>query len=337
MKHTNYTIATIGSHSALTILHGAKQEGFKTLVVAPLKRARFYRRFEFIDEVIEIKDYSQFDGVAKKLEKRKVVLVPHGSFVAYLGVEGNKKIQLPYFGSKDVLDWEGNRVMQLKWMVEAGVRVPKSFSGDDVIDRSVIVKTFGASGGSGYFVVHNQKEFDQKIGRLGDKEYVVQEYVIGVPMYFQFFYSPLTDQVELLAVDRRYESNVDALGRMPLSHQEMIDIQPSFVVVGNSPLMVRESLMPDLYEMAERVVKTSKKLIGGKGLYGPFCLETIVTDQQEIVLIEISCRIVAGANMFVSGSPYAFYHFNEPMSLGRRICREVKLGVKQGRLDEMLD
>ena len=45
------------------------------------------------------------------------------------------------------------------------------------------------------------------------------------------------------------------------------------------------------------------KLFGG--MIGPFCLETIVNDDLEFVVFEISSRIVAGTNVHVSGSPYS--------------------------------
>jgi 5-formaminoimidazole-4-carboxamide-1-(beta)-D-ribofuranosyl 5'-monophosphate synthetase len=217
------------------------------------------------------------------------------------------------------------------------LRVPREFSKHDHIDRPVIVKLFGAGGGAGYFVAHNQMDFDKKIGVLFDKEYLVQEYVIGVPIYLHFFYSPLTKQMELMSIDRRYESNVDSLGRMPLAHQETIDVVPSFVVVGNSPLSLRESLMPEAYDMAEQLVKASRELIDTRGMFGPFCLETIVTPDQKFYIIEISCRIVAGTNLFTSGSPYSALIYDEPMSTGRRIAREIKNGITQKRLKELLD
>ena len=46
------SIATLGSHCALQVLKGAKDEGFQTLLVCEKKRERLYRRFSFIDELI---------------------------------------------------------------------------------------------------------------------------------------------------------------------------------------------------------------------------------------------------------------------------------------------
>jgi len=52
----------------------------------------------------------------------------------------------------------------------------------------------------------------------------------------------------------------------------------------------------------------------GRGLFGSFCLETVISPDQKFFVIEISCRIVAGTNLFINGSPYSWLHYNEPMS-----------------------
>lgn len=335
--YKKYTIATLGSHSALQILKGAKDEGFPTLLITLKDRVSFYNRFPFIDTVISIPTFADLHLMDDHISEQNSILIPHGSFIAYLGIEGNKKIRTPYFGNKKVLDWEGDRHMQLRWLTEAGLTVPHTFTSKDHIDRPVIVKSYGAAGGVGYFVAHDQKDFDKKIGRFIKKDYIVQEYVIGVPVYLHFFYSPLTESVELMSIDKRYETNVDSLGRMPLAHQEQIDITPSFVVVGNSALSLSESLLPPVYDMAERLIRTSQKLIDRRGLYGPFCLETIVTPDKKFYVIEVSCRIVAGTNLFIKGSPYTDLLYEEPMSTGRRIALELKNGINQGRLQDLLD
>ncbi len=334
---SNYTIATLGSHSALQILKGAKDEGFKTLVISTPKNARLYERFAFIDERITIKDYADFPQIDQQLKVKNVILIPHGSFVAYLGIEGNKKIQTPYFGNKKILDWEANRKRQMEWLTDARINIPRIFKRGDQINKPVIVKSYGAAGGAGYFIANDQVDFERKIAKFEAKEFIVQEYVIGVPMYMHYFYSPITKEMQLLSLDRRYETNVDAIGRIPLSNQESIEINPSFVVVGNSPLVIRESLLNEAYAMAERLVESSQKLIDPRGIFGPFCLETIVTPDQKFYAIEVSCRIVAGTNLFIDSSPYAAYFYDEPMSTGRRIAREIKNAVKQKRLSELLD
>src|SRR3989344_5607156 len=147
----NITIVTLGSHSALQILKGAKQEGFKTAVVCTPDRIPLYKSYEnFIDKIFIVHEWSNFPKLEKDLIKRNSIIIPHGSFVAYLGMDENKKMKVPYFGNKKVLDWEENRKMQREWMEKSGIKVPRRFKKGDKIDRSVIVKSYGAAGGKGY-------------------------------------------------------------------------------------------------------------------------------------------------------------------------------------------
>jgi len=329
--NNQYTIATIGSHSALQILKGAKDEGFKTLVIALNKQISFYKRYSFIDEIVGVDSFSEFPEIEEKLIDKNVIVIPHGSFVAYLGMEGNKKMTLPYFGNKKVLDFEFDRVKQGEWLKEAGINTPKEFKNIKDVEFPVIIKSFGAAGGKGYFLINNKQDLDKKIKLFNGKQFVIQQYVVGVPLYIHYFYSPLTKQLEIMSMDRRYETNVDALGRITFN------VDPSYVVVGNSPLVLRESMLPEAYEMGEKVVKKSQELISSQGLFGPFCLETIITPEQKFYVIEISARIVAGTNLFIEGSPYADLLYNEPMSTGRRIAREIKNAIKENKLKEILD
>lgn len=337
VKTSKYTIATLGSHSALQILKGAKDEGFKTLLVTILERKDFYSRFKFIDKIITVKSYSEYSKIESQLKNEDVILVPHGSFVAYLGAENNKKIKIPYFGNKAVLDFEQDRAMQREWLRKAGINLPRQFDDLEEVTYPVIVKTYGAAGGKGYFYARDKADFKKKIKSLGTDQYVIQEYVIGVTLYIHYFYSPLTNEIEVMSMDRRYETNVDSLGRIPLHGQQGLDIDPSYLVVGNQPVVLRESLLPEAYAMGERVVEASKKLMGDRGLFGPFCLETVITEDQQFFVIEISGRIVAGTNLYTTGSPYSDLNYDEPMSTGRRIAREIKTAIEKGELAKVLD
>jgi 5-formaminoimidazole-4-carboxamide-1-(beta)-D-ribofuranosyl 5'-monophosphate synthetase len=326
-----YTIATLGSHSALQILKGARDEGFRTLVVALKKQVSFYQRFPFINEIVGVNGFSEFPKIEKKLKGKKIIIIPHGSFVAHLGIERNKKMTLPYFGNKKVLDFEFDRIKQGDWLKKSGLNTPEEFKNIGDVKFPVIIKSFGAAGGKGYFLINSRKDLIEKLKYFNDKQFVIQQYVIGVTFYIHYFYSPLTKKLEIMSMDRRYETNVDALGRIPFN------VDPSYVVVGNSPLVLRESMLPEAYEMGEKVVKKSQELINSRGLLGPFCLETIITPDQKFYVIEISARIVAGTNLFIEGSPYSNLFYNQPMSTGRRIAREIKLAIKKKRLYEILD
>jgi 5-formaminoimidazole-4-carboxamide-1-(beta)-D-ribofuranosyl 5'-monophosphate synthetase len=276
-------------------------------------------------------------GLVPELEKRKIVIVPHGSFVAYLSLEEHKKMRIPYFGNKAVLDWEASRELQRDWLLEAGLTLPRQFKTGAEIDRPVIVKLYGAAGGKGYQFVRDAQDFETRVGSLARQNYILQEYIIGVPAYIHYFYSPLTGRLEIMSMDRRYETNVDSLGRIPSRAQESMDIDPSYVVVGNSPLSLRESMLAEAYRMGEDVVRVSQKICGPKGLFGAFCIETIITPDAQFYVMEISARIVAGTNPFIDGSPYSYLNYNEPMSTGRRIAREIKNALLCNNLRAVLD
>ncbi|MBI5122519.1 formate--phosphoribosylaminoimidazolecarboxamide ligase [Candidatus Roizmanbacteria bacterium] len=337
MNKNDYIIATLGSHSALQILKGAKDEGFKTLIITTPKRTEFYKTFAFIDEFMEIPSFADFPQIENELKEKNVILIPHGSFVAYLGFAKNKNMKVLYYGNKHVLDWEEDRLKQRHWLEDAKINVPKQFKDIDEIDYPVIVKSYGAAGGKGYFYARNKNDYENKIANMGSKQFIIQEYVIGVPLFIHYFYSPLTKKLEIMSIDRRYETNVDSLGRIPLSGQEGLKIEPSYVVVGNAPLVLREAMLVEAYEMGKRVIESSKKLIDDKGLFGSFCLETVISEDQKFFVIEISCRIVAGTNLFTHGSPYSWLYYDEPMSTGRRIAREIKDAIEKDKLDLILD
>ncbi|MDQ6825196.1 MAG: formate--phosphoribosylaminoimidazolecarboxamide ligase [Candidatus Eremiobacteraeota bacterium] len=332
-----YTVATLGSHSALQILKGAKDEGFHTLAVVTPMNERLYSSFAFVDETIVIPRYSDFPKLEREFKKRKIILVPHGSFVAYLSMDEHKVMTTPYFGNKAVLDWEADRMRQREWLLRAGLKMPRQFTRASEIDRPVIVKLYGAQGGKGYLFVKNAEDFTARASHLVEQCYIMQEYVLGVPVYIHYFYSPLTGKLEIMSMDRRYESNVDSLGRIPLADQEGWDIQPSYVVIGNQPISLRESLLAEAFTMGESVVRVSREICPERGLFGAFCLETIVTPESEFVMMEISARIVAGTNLFIDGSPYSYLNYDEPMSTGRRIARELKNALLSNSLELVLD
>ena len=70
----------------------------------------------------------------------------------------------------------------------------------------------------------------------------LQEYALGVNVYPSYFSSIINNDVELLAMDRRYESAVDSIGKIPAAEQLEIDVIPTYTVVGNFPIVLRESL-----------------------------------------------------------------------------------------------
>ena len=120
------TIGTLGSHSALNIFKGAKEEGFSTVCVCKKDTEIVYQRFPLADQVIRVEDFSELldDDVQQKLREANTILVPHGSFNAYVGTEKiNDKLRVPLFGNRELLNWETDREKQREWLKEAGLKL----------------------------------------------------------------------------------------------------------------------------------------------------------------------------------------------------------------------
>jgi 5-formaminoimidazole-4-carboxamide-1-(beta)-D-ribofuranosyl 5'-monophosphate synthetase len=339
-------IGTLGSHSSLNIFKGAKEEGFRTVCVCKEKDAIMYQKFPLVDELILVKDFTELlnPTLQEKLRKLNVILIPHGSFTAYLSTEElQNSLHVPMFGNRELLHWEADRKEQEEWLRKAGLRLPATFKTPEDIDRLVIAKLPGAKGGRGYFLANSPKSFRKKFGEMVKRGLLVesdvdkvhlQEYALGVNVYPSYFSSIINDDVELLAMDRRYESAVDSIGKIPASEQLEIEVNPTYTVVGNFPIVLRESLLPELMRMGDNVHKKAREL-APPGIIGPFCLETVITDDLRIFTFEISARIVAGTNVGIGTSPYAYLRYGENMYMGRRIAVEIKEAIAQKRLHEI--
>jgi 5-formaminoimidazole-4-carboxamide-1-(beta)-D-ribofuranosyl 5'-monophosphate synthetase len=337
-------IATLGSHCALQVLKGAKDEGFRTLLVSERRRLPLYRRFGFIDDIIEVDGFSEIlgDACAKRLKRENAVLIPHGTLISQISSDDIEKIKTPVFGNKWILRWEADRQMKERLMREAGLRTPRAIKSKHDIEGLCIVKLHGAAGGRGYYLAWNRESFEEGAKRLTEQgairsemDLYIQEFIRGVPVYLQYFYSPLKRELELLGIDRRYESDIDGVGRIPAKQQIGAGAEPSYTVIGNLPLVLRESLLDEVYKMGESFVRASERLVP-PGMPGPFCLEGVYDSDGKFTTFEFSARIVAGTNLYLDGSPYSGLLYDEAMSMGRRIARELKVARKARKLDKVV-
>lgn len=362
------TIATICSHSALQIFFGAKQEGFRTLGICTNDmQKKTYEAFQSSapDEFLKVNSWKDIldDKVQKELVKRNAIVVPHGSFVEYVGSENLlNKFLVPMFGNRKSLEWESDRNKQREWLGKsAGLEMPKEYDRDEIEQGKLyFVKFGGAKGGKGFFKIRSAQQIDEEIekmiqtkmlSRADIKSITIQDYIPGSRYYHHFFFSPLSNSgwkidsdnklfggVTLMGIDRRDETNIDDLHRTGLNPSEMreIGIIPSYSVAGNTPLIARESQLPKIFDLADKAVKASIKLFP-PGIVGPFCLETFFTPEMKYITFEISCRIVAGTNLYPTGSPYTAYAYgNVALSTGRRIAQEIKTAIKTNQLEKII-
>ncbi|MBN1169475.1 formate--phosphoribosylaminoimidazolecarboxamide ligase [Candidatus Micrarchaeota archaeon] len=333
-NYSDFKIATICSHSSLQIFRGAREEGIKTIGIVQKNKRKLYESFPYgkPDEFIEVDSYA--DMPVDELVEKQAIIIPHGSFVEYIGKKFDT-LEIPVYGNRASIMWERSREKMFRWLSKAGIKTPKIMTPEE-IDRPAMVKFPGAKGGQGYVIVRSEKEFYQNVR---EKEFMIQEFLIGVRAYPHYFFSPFgksgyqTKQghLELLGVDRRVESSADEIGR-----SIAIGTKPkmAFTVVGNEPMILRESLLSEYMEIGRNISESSFDLFGG--MIGPFCVETIITEELEIYAFEISARIVAGTNVYPEGSPYSVFYYNEPMSTGRRIARELKIAAKNKKLAEIV-
>jgi len=136
----NITIATLGSHTSLHILKGAKEEGFKTAVVCEKGREVPYKRFNVADEYIMVDQFKDIinEEVQSQLRDMNSIVVPHGSFVAYAGLDRvENDFFVPMFGNRDILRWESERDLERKLMIESDIRIPNKYKNHKEIDRTV--------------------------------------------------------------------------------------------------------------------------------------------------------------------------------------------------------
>lgn len=336
-------IATLGSHSALNILRGAKDEGFKTICLCKSEDAIVYRNFGVSDRIVELFDFGDLlsKEVQDFLRKENAILIPHGSFNAYIGKFD--ELEVPIFGNRKLMEYETSRTRQKEWFLKAGIRTPKKFENPEEIDRLCIVKFQGAKGGRGYFLVTSAEDFKKKAKKMVEKGLTreedilkaeIEEYVVGANVYFSFFYSPVNERIELISIDRRYE-HVDGIGRIPAKEQLKIDFEPTYTVVGNFPVVLRESLLRQAFEVAEKLVSVSKE-IAYPGMVGPFCIESVFNEKAEMIVFEISARIVAGTNVGIPNSPYSYVLFGENIYMGRRIAKEIRIAIEKDMLGEVI-
>ena len=99
-----------GSHSALEVMDGAKDEGFQTQVFCQKGREGPYQRFKRIADEITILDKFKDMTLAKNqkdLRESNTIIVPHRSLTVYLGYKTiEDKFKVPIFGNRRLFQAE---------------------------------------------------------------------------------------------------------------------------------------------------------------------------------------------------------------------------------------
>ena len=144
--YTDLRIGVLGSHSALEIMDGAKDENFDTIVFCQKGRETPYKRFSRIaDEIKVLKKFNDMSSIKnqKMLRDTNTLIVPHRSLTAYLGYKTiENSFKVPIFGNRALFQAEerNNKKNQYYLLRKAGLKHPKIFKNPKDINRPSIVK-----------------------------------------------------------------------------------------------------------------------------------------------------------------------------------------------------
>lgn len=350
-QYSDPSIGVLGSHSALEIMDGAKDENFHTTVVCQRGREVPYRRFSRIaDEIIIVKKFS--DMLSGKIQKKFVdsstIIVPHRALTAYLGYDGvENEFRVPLFGNRALFQAEerANKKNQYYLLQKARIRFPRLFKDPKDIDRPVIVKVQEKKRKleRAFFNVSSYSEYKEKteakirqglISREALKTASIEEFVVGTYFNFNYFHTPISSEVDFLGIERRLQTNLHDFVSLPARQQLETNIELQNIEVGHTPASIRESLLEKVIEAGDMFVNAVKKEYA-PGIIGPFSLQSVITRDLEIIVYDVSLR-VPGNPILATTSPYTKYKYGETFGVGRRIAMEIRKAQEEGKLKLVL-
>jgi 5-formaminoimidazole-4-carboxamide-1-(beta)-D-ribofuranosyl 5'-monophosphate synthetase len=368
----NITIGVLGGHSALDVCHGAKKYGFKTVAVCQKGREKTYDKYYrskpdmdvvpgqlppwhatkgCVDEVILLDKFADIvnEDVQKQLRDMNTIFIHNRYFWVYCDFEKiENDFLVPIFGSREMLKLEERDVANNQYYLleQAGVRFPKIFSVPDDIDRLALVKVNEESRGyeRAFFLASSGDDFRKKSQELIDSKMiskvnldkaVIEEFIVGAQVNFNYFYSPIDEELELMGTDMRRQTNLDGLLRLPAPEQMAVlkYLKPRMIETGHVAVTIKESLIEKAFDIGEKFIELTKRELP-PGLVGPFALQGAVTAEdgrEELVIFDVSLRIPGSPG--TRYTPYSGYLYGDSMSYGERIAMEIQTAIKANKLD----
>ncbi len=360
-------IAAVASHSALDTFDGAVDEGFYTIAICQKGREKTYAHYfkaerrsggilkGCVDEAWVFNKFKEIldEKNQERLVRDHIIFIPNRSFTSYCSLDAiEDNFMVPMFGSRNLLRTEEREEEKdYYWLLEKeGMPFPEKIEGPEDIDELCIVKLHHAVKKleRGFFTCSSYDEYAQKSEKLleqgvitqGDLERArIERYIIGPVFNFDFFYSPLAEEIELLGIDWRFETSLDGHVRLPAQQQLTLQEKqqiPEYTVCGHNAATLRESQLEKVFELGERYVKATQKHYD-YGVIGPFCLQTCLDKDLHFYIYDVAPRIGGGTNVHMSvGHPYGNTLWRKRVSTGRRIAMEIKMGIEEGRLKELV-
>ncbi len=341
----NVSVGVIGSHSALEIMDGAKDENLQTVCICQKGRELPYLKYRRLcDELMFVDKFSDilFKENQDKLLNLNTIMVSHRSFAVYLGYDNiENNFYVPVFGNRWLLKAEERYLPKNQYYLleKANIPHPKIYTNPEDIDGPAFVKVQEAKRKleRAFFIVNSYDDYKKKSqDRINkgiiDKESlksksVIEQYLIGTYFNFNYFYSPIDDETEFLGIERRLQTNIhDFTTSIPAKNQLEMDIELQNIEVGHTPASIRESLLDNVFKMGEKFVNSTKKEYP-PGIIGPFSLQSVITVDLDMIVYDVSLR-VPGNPILATTTPYTKYKYGETFGVGRRISMEIKKSLQ---------
>jgi 5-formaminoimidazole-4-carboxamide-1-(beta)-D-ribofuranosyl 5'-monophosphate synthetase len=348
----NVRIGVLGSHSALEIASGAKQEGFETIVICEKGREKTYTKYyrNLFDNIILLEKFADVmrGEHQQRLRELNTVFVPNRSFSVYIGYDNiEEKFTVPLMGNRFMLRSEERNLPRNQYYLlkKAGIPTPKTFKSPKEIDRLAIVKVPEKTRTieRAFFYASSPAEFKKKAEERINKGIIsseslekatIEEYVVGAKFNANYFWSPLNDELDLLGFDRRIQTNLDGVLDLPANEQLELGIATQNVEIGHMGVTMRESQIEKIFDAAERFVEACKKEYP-PGMIGLFGLQGAVTKDLKFYVFDVSPRS-PGCPCVEPTSPYMKYKYGMEVGPGRRVAIEIKRAIKQNKLRKIV-
>lgn len=346
----NLHMAVIGSHSALEIMDGAKDEGLKTACICQKGRELPYLRFKrLVDEIILVDKFSDliFKENQDKLREINSVIVPHRAFTAYIGYDSiENELRLPILGNRNLFRAEERNANRNQYYLleRAELNHPKIYNKYSDIEGLAIVKIQESKRKleRAFFIVSSAQDYlDKSQNKIKEKmitkedldSSTIEQFIVGTYFNFNFFTSPLTTETEFLGIERRLQTNLNDLNGLPAREQLEFETEVRHIEIGHTPASIRESMLQKVFELGDKFANAVQKEYP-PGLIGPFSLQSIVTPDLEIVVYDVSLR-VPGNPIMATTSPYTKYSYGQTFGIGRRIAMEVNKAISSNSLSSI--
>jgi len=349
--YSDLRIGVLGSHSALEVMDGAKEENFQTIVFCQKGREEPYKRFRRIaDEITILKKFKDMASAKnqKLLRDTNTIIVPHRSLTVYLGYKVlEDSFKVPIFGNRKLFQAEERTAKRNQYYLleKARIKFPKLFKNPKNINKPCIVKVQEKKRPleRAFFTVSSYKDYLEKseakinqgiISRKDLEKASIEELAIGTYMNFNYFYTPISEQVDFIGIERRLQTNVHDYNALPARQQLDINIDLQNIEVGHTPASIRESLLEKVISMGDKFVAAVKREYA-PGIIGPFSLQSVITKDLELVVYDVSLR-VPGNPIVATTSPYTKYQYGQTFGVGRRIAMEIRRAQQEERLEEIV-